>query len=251
MIKLHNITKVFDVDSDLKIALNNINLEIEEGEFVTVIGANGSGKSTLFNLISGNYFPTKGRILINDEDVTKLELNKRVSEIGVVFQDPLSGTAKDMSVIENLILANIRNKRRTLKWGFKKDDNEFYKNLLKTLNLGLENNLNKKIGTLSGGQRQAITLLMATLSNPKLLLLDEHTAALDPKTAETVLNITNQIVKEKNLTTIMITHNMRDALNYGNRLIMLKDGEIVFDVKGSEKESLTIKELLFKFEDIE
>ena len=251
MIKLHNITKVFDVDSDLKIALNNINLEIEEGEFVTVIGANGSGKSTLFNLISGNYFPTKGRILINDEDVTKLELNKRVSEIGVVFQDPLSGTAKDMSVIENLILANIRNKRRTLKWGFKKDDNEFYKTLLKTLNLGLENNLNKKIGTLSGGQRQAITLLMATLSNPKLLLLDEHTAALDPKTAETVLNITNQIVKEKNLTTIMITHNMRDALNYGNRLIMLKDGEIVFDVKGSEKESLTIKELLFKFEDIE
>lgn len=251
MIKLHNITKVFDVDSDLKIALNNISLEIEEGEFVTVIGANGSGKSTLFNLISGNYFPTKGRILINDEDVTKLELNKRVSEIGVVFQDPLSGTAKDMSVIENLILANIRNKRRTLKWGFKKDDNEFYKNLLKTLNLGLENNLNKKIGTLSGGQRQAITLLMATLSNPKLLLLDEHTAALDPKTAETVLNITNQIVKEKNLTTIMITHNMRDALNYGNRLIMLKDGEIVFDVKGSEKESLTIKELLFKFEDIE
>lgn len=251
MIKLHNITKVFDVDSDLKIALNNINLEIEEGEFVTVIGANGSGKSTLFNLISGNYFPTKGSILINDEDVTKLELNKRVSEIGVVFQDPLSGTAKDMSVIENLILANIRNKRRTLKWGFKKDDNEFYKNLLKTLNLGLENNLNKKIGTLSGGQRQAITLLMATLSNPKLLLLDEHTAALDPKTAETVLNITNQIVKEKNLTTIMITHNMRDALNYGNRLIMLKDGEIVFDVKGSEKESLTIKELLFKFEDIE
>ena len=226
MIKLHNITKVFDVDSDLKIALNNINLEIEEGEFVTVIGANGSGKSTLFNLISGNYFPTKGRILINDEDVTKLELNKRVSEIGVVFQDPLSGTAKDMSVIENLILANIRNKRRTLKWCFKKDDNEFYKNLLKTLNLGLENNLNKKIGTLSGGQRQAITLLMATLSNPKLLLLDEHTAALDPKTAETVLNITNQIVKEKNLTTIMITHNMRDALNYGNRLIMLKFEDI-------------------------
>ena len=247
MIKLNNISKIFGDNSNLKFALKDIDLNIKEGEFVTVIGSNGSGKSTLFNIISGNYFPTKGNVLIDNKDVTKLSFHKRAKDIGVVFQDPLSGSASDMSVLENLTLARLRSKRKTLKWGFKKELNTYYEERLKLLNLGLENELHKKIGLLSGGQRQAITLLMATLEKPKLLLLDEHTAALDPKTAKVVLDLTKKIIDEHKLTTIMITHNMKDALELGNRLIMLNDGEVVLDVSDKEKEDLTIEKLVHKF----
>ena len=249
MIKLNNVSKVFNATdpNNIKVALNDINLTINEGDFVTIIGSNGSGKSTLFNIISGNYLPSAGNIFIDDFEVTKLNVHKRAKNIGVVFQDPLLGTAGQMSILENLALANIRDKRKTLKWGFNKEDNELYKEKIKTLNLGLESRLTEKIGLLSGGQRQAITLLMATLKRPKLLLLDEHTAALDPKTANTVLELTDSLVKEQNLTTVMVTHNMRDALKYGNRLIMLSDGEIILDIKNKEKEQTTIDKLVHLF----
>lgn len=249
MIKLNNVSKVFNATDpiNIKVALNDINLTINEGDFVTVIGSNGSGKSTLFNIISGNYLPSAGNIFIDDFEVTKLKNHQRAKDIGVVFQDPLLGTASEMSILENLALANIRDKRKTLKWGFNKQDNELYIDKLKSLNLGLESRLTEKIGLLSGGQRQAITLLMATLKRPKLLLLDEHTAALDPKTANTVLELTDSLVKEQNLTTVMVTHNMRDALKYGNRLIMLSDGEIILDIKNKEKEQMTIDKLVHLF----
>jgi|SRR5690554_4131086 len=248
MIKLTNLTKVFNADNiNMKVALREINLNINEGDFVTIIGANGSGKSTLFNLISGNHLPSNGEIIIDNVNVTNDKINKRVKKIGLVFQDPLKGTASDMSVLENLKLALMRNRNKRLKWAFNKNDELVFKELLKTLNLGLEDSLNQKVGLLSGGQRQAITLLMATLANPKLLLLDEHTAALDPKTAKTVLNITNEIVRKNNLTTIMITHNMKDALDYGNRLIMLKEGKIVLDVSGNDKDELSIESLVKLF----
>lgn len=248
MIKLTNLTKVFNADNiNMKVALREINLNINEGDFVTIIGANGSGKSTLFNLISGNHLPSNGEIIIDNVNVTNDKINKRVKKIGLVFQDPLKGTASDMSVLENLKLALMRNRTKRLKWAFNKNDELVFKELLKTLNLGLEDSLNQKVGLLSGGQRQAITLLMATLANPKLLLLDEHTAALDPKTAKTVLNITNEIVRKNNLTTIMITHNMKDALDYGNRLIMLKEGKIVLDVSGNDKDELSIESLVKLF----
>lgn len=249
MIKLNNISKIFNANdpNNLKVALDDINLTINEGEFVTVIGSNGSGKSTLFNIISGNYLPSSGNIFIDDFEVTKLKNHKRAKDIGVVFQDPLLGTASEMSILENLALANIRDQRKTLKWGFNKQDNDLYINKLKSLNLGLESRLTEKIGLLSGGQRQAITLLMATLQRPKLLLLDEHTAALDPKTANTVLDLTESLVKEQKLTTVMVTHNMRDALKYGNRLLMLSDGKIVLDIKDDEKRDMTIEKLVHLF----
>lgn len=249
MIKLNNVSKIFNSNDsqNLKVALKNIDLEIEKGEFVTIIGSNGSGKSTLFNIICGNYPPSSGKIIIEGVDVTKLKTNQRARDIGVVFQDPLSGTASEMTILENLTLANLRNKKKTLRWGFNKNNYEIYINLLKNLNLGLESQVNQKIGLLSGGQRQAITLLMATIQKPKLLLLDEHTAALDPKTAKTVLDLTANLVHNNNLTTIMITHNMRDAITYGDRLIMLKNGEVIIDVKGKDKENLTIEELVHHF----
>lgn len=249
MIKLNKISKIFNPGDpiNLKVALKDINLEIEKGEFVTIIGSNGSGKSTLFNIICGNYLPSNGTILIDGVNVTKQKTNQRAKDIGVVFQDPLSGTASEMSILENLTLANLRTKTKTLRWGFNKHNYNTYITLLKNLNLDLETQINQKIGLLSGGQRQAITLLMATIQKPKLLLLDEHTAALDPKTAKTVLDLTTNLVNENNLTTIMITHNMRDAINYGNRLIMLKNGEVIIDVKGQEKEKLTIEELVHHF----
>lgn len=249
MIKLNNLSKIFNPSdsNNMKVALDNINLEINDGDFVTVIGSNGSGKSTLFNLISGNYLPSSGNILIDNIDVSTLKNYQRAKDIGVVFQDPLLGTAKDMSILENLTLANIRDQKKTLRWGFNKNHNEMFISKLKQLNLGLENRLTEKIGLLSGGQRQAITLLMATLKKPKLLLLDEHTAALDPKTAKTVLDLTNSLVNELNLTTIMITHNMNDALKLGNRLIMLRDGKIVLDIKDKEKEQMTIEKLVHLF----
>lgn len=250
MLKLNNITKVFNRDlnpEDLKVALNNINLHVEDGEFITVIGSNGSGKSTLFKIISGEHTPCSGNIIIDGVDVTKEREHKRAKHIGIVFQDPLLGTAANMSVLENLILAKNRTEKKTLSWAFKKEYNDEFTEKLKMLNLGLETRLNNKIGLLSGGQRQAITLLMATLEQPKLLLLDEHTAALDPKTADTVLEITDKLVTENNLTTIMVTHNMNDALKYGDRLIMLKEGEIVLDIKGSEKDKMTIEQLVKLF----
>lgn len=249
MIKLNNITKIFNADDEnnMKIALNGVNLTIEEGEFVTVIGSNGSGKSTLFNIISGVFPPSNGSILIDDKDVTKQKAHQRAKDIGIVFQDPLLGTAGNMSILENLRLAHLRTKRKSLRWGFSDKYTNQYVKELENLNLGLEDRLEQKVGLLSGGQRQAVTLLMATLEKPKLLLLDEHTAALDPKTAETVLDLTKRIVEENKLTTVMITHNMKDALNLGNRLIMLHNGEITLDVKGKDKEKLTIEELVHLF----
>lgn len=250
MLKLSNISKTFNQNlapEDLKIALKDINLQIEAGEFVTIIGSNGSGKTTLFNIINGSIKPDCGSVFIDQTDVTSLKEHQRAEYIGIVFQDPLVGTAAGMSILENLLLANMRARRKTFKWGFKTQLNEAFKKELSKLNLGLETRLNQKIGLLSGGQRQALTLLMATLKTPQLLLLDEHTAALDPKTADTVLKITEKIIKEHNLTTIMITHNMRDALLYGNRLIMLCEGEIVLDIKGEEKKKMSLERLIHLF----
>lgn len=251
MLKIQNVTKIFNLDQPVenqKVALNNISLEIEKGEFVTVIGGNGSGKSTLMNMICGVHKPDTGEIIINGENVTKTSENKRAKLIGRVFQDPNMGTAGNMSILENMEIATRRNRPKSLNWGFKKKNEVLFKEKLATLNLGLEDRINQKIGLLSGGQRQAITLLMASLAKPKILLLDEHTAALDPKTAKTVLEVTEKIVEENNITTIMITHNMRDAIKYGNRLIMLSSGKIVLDVKGEEKQNLTIDKLVKMFE---
>ncbi len=250
MLKVKNLTKIFNKDlnpEDLKVALDDISLEIKEGEFVTVIGGNGSGKTTLLNVIAGTVTPDEGQVFIDQKDVTNLKDYKRSKYIGIVFQDPLSGTAANMSLEENLALAARRAKKKGLKWGFNKNLSELFRERLATLNLGLETRLNNKIGLLSGGQRQAVTLLMATIDKPKLLLLDEHTAALDPKTAKIVLELTNKIVTQNKLTTLMITHNMRDALKYGNRLLMLNNGRIVLDVSGEEKQKLTLEDLLRKF----
>lgn len=250
MLVLNNITKVFNKGEnpdDLKIALRNINLNIKKGDFVTVIGSNGSGKSTLFNIISGALSPDIGSITIDNVDVTKEKEHKRAKHLGIVLQDPLLGTAGNMSILENLTIAKLKTKTKSLRWGFNKDLNNYFTDRVKPLNLGLEDRLDQKIGLLSGGQRQAVTLLMATLDSPKLLLLDEHTAALDPKTAKTVLDLTNQLVTDNNLTTIMVTHNMKDALKYGNRLIMLAEGEIVLDVSDKAKSDLTIEKLVHLF----
>ncbi|MDD3999821.1 MAG: ATP-binding cassette domain-containing protein [Bacilli bacterium] len=254
MLRIKNLTKTFNKDlnpEDLKIALDNVSLDIEEGEFVTVIGGNGSGKTTLLNVVSGSLLPDCGNVEIENIDVTRLKEHQRAKYIGIVFQDPMLGTAANMSLEENLSLAIRRAKKKKLKWGFNKNHSKLFKERLAELNLGLENRLNHKIGLLSGGQRQAVTLLMATIDKPKLLLLDEHTAALDPKTAKTVLHLTNQLVIENKLTTLMITHNMRDALAYGNRLLMLNNGRIVLDVSGKDKESLTIEDLLRRFDSID
>lgn len=250
MLKLVDVKKTFNQDlapEDLKIALKNIDLHIEEGEFVTIIGSNGSGKSTLFNIINGSLDPDYGSVLIDGKDVTKLKEHQRAKHIGIVFQDPLSGTAANMTILENLLLANMKQRRKKLKWAFKKDLSDLFINELEKLNLGLETRINQKIGLLSGGQRQAVTLLMAILKTPKVLLLDEHTAALDPKTAEVVLKLTDSIVKENNLTTIMITHNLKEALEYGNRLIMLAEGEIVLDLKNEQKNKMTLEKLVNVF----
>ena len=252
MLKISNAYKEFNLtgnELDKRVALNNINLEIEDGDFITVIGGNGSGKSTLLNCISGTYLLDNGSIIIDDKDITKEEEHKRAKYLGRVFQDPNMGTCKDMSIIENLMVASRRNKRLSLRWGFDSKRNDEFKEKLKMLDLGLEDRLETKVGLLSGGQRQAVTLIMASLNKPKLLLLDEHTAALDPKTAKKVLEITDEIVTKDHITTLMITHNMKDAIKYGNRLIMLNHGQIVFDVKGEEKKNLTIETLLNKFDD--
>lgn len=254
MLKLENGLKIFNLtghEEDQRIAMDHLNLEIEEGEWVTIIGGNGSGKSTLMNVISGVHQLDSGLIYIDGEDVTKLPEHKRAKYLGRVFQDPNMGTAGMISIEENMSIASRRMRKNTLKWGFHKDERKKYYEMIKSLNLGLEDRLLQKVGLLSGGQRQAITLLMATLETPKILLLDEHTAALDPKTARIVLEITEKIVTENKLTTLMITHNMRDAIKYGDRLIMMYGGKIIYDVKGEEKKKLTVEFLLNKFEEMD
>ena len=254
MLKLENGLKIFNLtghEEDQRIAMDYLNLEIEEGEWVTIIGGNGSGKSNLMNVISGVHQLDSGSIYIDGEDVTKLPEHKRAKYLGRVFQDPNMGTAGMISIEENMSIASRRMRKNTLKWGFHKDERKKYYEMIKSLNLGLEDRLLQKVGLLSGGQRQAITLLMATLETPKILLLDEHTAALDPKTARIVLEITEKIVTENKLTTLMITHNMRDAIKYGDRLIMMYGGKIIYDVKGEEKKKLTVEFLLNKFEEMD
>ena len=249
MLELKNIYKTFNPGTiNEKVALNGLNLTLNEGDFVTVIGGNGAGKSTMLNAVAGTWQIDEGQIIIDGIDVTKLSEHKRAAYLGRVFQDPMTGTAATMGIEENLALAKRRGKTRLLKPGITKKEREEYKELLKVLGLGLEDRLTSKVGLLSGGQRQALTLLMATLQKPKVLLLDEHTAALDPKTAAKVLETTEKIVNRDKLTTLMITHNMKDAIVHGNRLIMLKDGHVILDIRGEEKKKLTVEDLLHKFE---
>ena len=251
MLEIRNISKTFNPGTvNEKRALRNVNLTLEDGDFVTVIGGNGAGKSTMLNAIAGVWPVDQGQILIDGKDVTKLPEYKRAAFLGRVFQDPMNGTAATMGIEENLALALRRGQSRTLRAGIRNQEREVYRRLLSTLGLGLEDRLTSKVGLLSGGQRQALTLLMATLKKPKLLLLDEHTAALDPKTAAKVLETTEMIVNRDRLTTLMITHNMKDAIVHGNRLIMMMDGNIILDIRGGEKKSLTVEDLLHKFEEV-
>ena len=248
MLELKNIYKTFNPGTiNEKRALNGLNLKLNEGDFVTVIGGNGAGKSTMLNAVAGTWPVDEGQILIDNIDVTKLSEHKRATYLGRVFQDPMTGTAATMGIEENLALAKRRGKSRLLRSGITKAEREEYKELLKILGLGLEDRLTSKVGLLSGGQRQALTLLMATLQKPKLLLLDEHTAALDPKTAAKVLEITDMIVNRDHLTTLMITHNMQSALDLGNRILMMDSGNIVLDIGGEEKKNMTVDGLLEKF----
>ncbi|MBS6398086.1 MAG: ATP-binding cassette domain-containing protein [Clostridiales bacterium] len=251
MLEIKNISKTFNPGTvNEKRALRNVSLTLEDGDFVTVIGGNGAGKSTMLNAIAGVWPVDEGQILIDGQDVTKLSEHKRAAFLGRVFQDPMNGTAATMGIEENLALALRRGTRRTLRAGIKAHEREAYKELLAKLGLGLEDRLTSKVGLLSGGQRQALTLLMATLKKPKLLLLDEHTAALDPKTAAKVLETTDMIVNRDKLTTVMITHNMKDAIVHGNRLIMMMEGKIILDIRGEEKKNLTVEDLLHKFEEV-
>ncbi len=249
MLKITNLYKTFNPGTvNAKMALGGLNLTLEDGDFVTVIGGNGAGKSTMLNAIAGVWKPDFGTVEIEGVDVTSMPEYKRAQYLGRVFQDPMKGTAPDMEIAENLAIAARRGTKRKLVWGVRKEERQRYRELLADLELGLEDRLSAKVGLLSGGQRQAVTLLMATLNRPKLLLLDEHTAALDPKTASKVLSLTNRLVTENGLTTLMVTHNMHDAIAYGNRLIMMHEGKIAVDVSGEEKKKLTIPQLLDLFE---
>ena len=248
MLEIKNIWKTFNAGTvNEKAALRGVSLTLGDGDFITVIGGNGAGKSTLMNAVAGVYPVDEGAITIDGIDVTKLPEHKRAPFIGRVFQDPMMGTAATMQIEENLALAARRGQPRGLGWAITKQERERYRELLKTLDLGLEDRLTSKVGLLSGGQRQALTLLMATLKKPKLLLLDEHTAALDPKTADKVLDTTERIIQRDKLTTLMITHNMRDAIAHGNRLIMMYEGRVAIDVAGEEKKKLTVEGLLEMF----
>ncbi|MBQ1834086.1 MAG: ABC transporter ATP-binding protein [Oscillospiraceae bacterium] len=248
MLRLESVSKTFYPGTiHEKRALQDLNLHLAPGEFVTVIGGNGAGKSTLLNAVAGVWPVDGGKILIDGVDVTALPEHKRAAFIGRVFQDPMMGTAPNMQIEENLALAKRRGKKRGLRWGVTKAEREEYHERLKILGLGLENRMEDKVGLLSGGQRQALTLLMASLQKPKLLLLDEHTAALDPTTAAKVLELSDQIIAENQLTALMITHNMRDALTHGNRIIMMHEGRIILDISGEEKKKLTKKDLLDRF----
>ena len=249
MLTIEHTSKTFNPNTITeKIALRGVSLHLAPGDFVTVIGGNGAGKSTLMNSIAGTYPVDEGKIEIAGTDITKWPEHKRAKFIGRVFQDPMMGTAANMQIEENLAIAARRGKTPTLRWSSTTKDREHYRELLAGLHLGLEDRMQSKVGLLSGGQRQALTLLMATMAEPKLLLLDEHTAALDPKTAEKVLSLTESIVAKQHLTTLMITHNMRDALKYGNRLIMMFEGKILFDVPAEKKKDLQVKDLLEMFE---
>ena len=248
MLELRNVYKTFNVGTiNEKTALRGVNLTLNDGDFVTVIGGNGAGKSTLLNAICGTWHIDSGKIIIDGKDVTSTPEHKRAKYLGRVFQDPMMGTAADMEIQENLALAKRRGKIRGLGWGISRKEREEYRELLTTLGLGLEDRMTSKVGLLSGGQRQAVTLLMAAMAEPKLLLLDEHTAALDPKTAEKVLEITEDIVNRNHLTTLMITHNMRDAIKHGNRLIMMHEGNVIVDISGEAKKNLTVEDLLELF----
>lgn len=249
MLELHNVKKAFNKGTiNEKKALNGVELTLQDGDFVTIIGGNGAGKSTTLNAIAGVWPVDEGAIIINGQNVTGLSEHKRAKFIGRVFQDPMTGTAATMEIQENLALAARRGERRGLRWGITRREREEYHEMLKSLDLGLEDRMTAKVGLLSGGQRQALTLLMATLKKPEILLLDEHTAALDPKTAAKVLELSDKIISEHHLTAMMVTHNMNDAIKHGNRLIMMNDGKVIFDVKGEEKANLTVDDLLIKFE---
>ena len=249
MLELNNVVKTFNAKTiNEKTALCGINLKLEKGDFVTVIGGNGAGKSTMLNAVAGTFPIDDGSIIIDGNDVTRLSEHKRAAFLGRVFQDPMMGTAADMQIEENLALAAKRGKKRGLKWSVTSADRKRFKELLSALDLGLENRLSVKVGLLSGGQRQALTLLMAVMQQPKILLLDEHTAALDPKTAAKVLELTDKFISEEELTAMMVTHNMKDAISHGNRLIMMNGGKIILDVKGEEKKKLTVDDLLEIFQ---
>ncbi|MBQ5425842.1 MAG: ABC transporter ATP-binding protein [Pseudobutyrivibrio sp.] len=251
MLNAINLQKTFNPGTiNEKVALNGATLHLEEGEFCTVIGGNGAGKSTFLNAVAGVWPVDGGKIEIDGIDVTGLPEHKRAKYLGRVFQDPMTGTAANMQIDENMALAARRGKLRGLSWGVTKKERERYHEMLKELDLGLEDRLTAKVGLLSGGQRQALTLLMATIQKPKLLLLDEHTAALDPKTAAKVLEITDMLIREHNLTAMMVTHNMRDAITYGNRLIMMNEGRVILNISGEEKKNLSIEDLLHKFEEV-
>ena len=251
MLKLSHVKKTFNRGTVTeRRALTGVDLALADGDFVTVIGGNGAGKCTLLNMIAGVYPLDSGTVELDGEDISRLSEPKRAKYLGRVFQDPMRGTAADMQIEENLALAKRRGQRRTLRWGITRAEREEYAELLKKLDLGLETRMQAKVGLLSGGQRQALTLLMATLTNPRVLLLDEHTAALDPKTAAKVLELTEQIVGERKLTTLMVTHNMNDAIRLGNRLIMMHEGRVIYDVAGDEKRALTVPDLLQKFEEV-
>ncbi len=248
MLEIKNIHKTFNEGTiNEKRVFEGLSLTLEDGDFVTVIGGNGAGKSTMLNIVAGAYAVDEGEIIIDGVDVTRLPEYKRAKYIGRVFQDPRMGTASDMWVEENMSVADSRGHRRGVRWAITGKDRERYREQLKLLDLGLETRLTTKMGLLSGGQRQAITLLMAAMKKPKLLLLDEHTAALDPKTAAKVLEITDKLIEENGLTALMVTHNMRDAIAHGNRIIMMNAGRIVLDIKGEEKKNLTVEALLAKF----
>lgn len=250
MLKLSNVNKVFNAGTyDEKLAINNLSIDIKDGDFVTIIGSNGAGKSTLFNLISGNCDIDSGSIELDGNNISNVSEYKRARYIGRLFQDPMKGTCPNLTIEENLGLAYLQSTNRGLFSALMKKDKEFIKSKLALLGMGLEERTSSLMGLLSGGQRQAITLLMATLTIPKLLLLDEHTAALDPITAEKVLTITKDVVETNNITTMMITHNMADALKYGNRLLMMKDGKVVLDIEGDEKKTYTVEKLLQKFKE--
>ena len=251
MLEIQNIHKTFNPGTiNEKVALNGVNLNLNPGDFVTIIGGNGAGKSTTLNAIAGVWSVDEGKIISDGVDITTLSEHKRALYLGRVFQDPMTGTAATMSIEENMAIAARRGERRGLGWGITKKERERYKEALKELDLGLEDRLSSKVGLLSGGQRQAITLLMASLKKPKLLLLDEHTAALDPKTAAKVLAISDKIIQEHQLTAMMVTHNMKDAIAHGNRLIMMHEGKIIYDVAGEEKKNLKVADLLAKFEEV-
>ncbi|AMK11754.1 MAG: ABC transporter ATP-binding protein [Pseudodesulfovibrio sp.] len=248
MISITQVTKAFNKgDVNEVTALSNVNLEVRDGDFITIIGSNGAGKSTFLNALAGSFPVDAGRIVLDDTDITRWPEHKRAALIGRVFQDPLLGTCAGATIEQNLAMANKRGLRRGLGWGVKKRDREFFREKLSILGLGLEDRLRTHTGLLSGGQRQALTMLMATLVRPRLLLLDEHTAALDPKTAGMVLDLTEEIVSSLNLTTLMVTHNMKQAISMGNRLIMFHRGEIVLDIEGEEKQNLEVEDLLRRF----